>query len=419
MIEKLYTVEDCLECLVGLKNNFKFQIESSDYSILTSIARQVFKGTALTDKQYDLIKLKLKFYEDQFLSAGIIIEDAVQTLRIPLRQIDRSKYITVVKHSDTVGPNSVYESYKEHWYWIKIRFPFSKKSILLIEELLKNTPSNKYQHNKGSHEHYFIYNEKNTYEIIKHFKEKSFVIDQELLEIYERLEYMNNNRKEFIPGVYNFKLKNLSDRAINYMISSIGEPSKVTLAQYVDRKKLFGLDYFDIDDVNESISYLTSLSKKIVNRKHSQVFIKNTLEPMSRVAESIVELNRFPLLVIIPENDPLSYLSTVHESFKGVVDPSEITVMFRLDNQNNSDFNDYIRQKEINNRLDNNTKIVYISNNNVPKPLVMSDWRPSSALLLSSSRHNTKINTYIEELDLVIHYDSEPSQFMRRNLDIL
>ena len=34
---------------------------------------------------------------------------------------------------------------------------------------------------------------------------------------------MKNNKDDYIPGVYNLKLKNLNNKAINHIISAIGE----------------------------------------------------------------------------------------------------------------------------------------------------------------------------------------------------
>lgn len=419
MKNEAYTVEDCLELLVGLQGQGKFQLETSDVTFLQSIGRQVFKGTALTDRQYSVVKEKIEKYKDQLVALEYNVDLALENLRMPLREIDRSKFITVVDHSDTVGPNGVYETYKDKWKWIKVRFPFSKKLIVLVEEVLYIIPRHKYFHKKGSHEHYFLLNEKNLYEVISRFKEKNFKIDEYLLGEYERLEYMNNNKEKYIPGVYNYKLKNLSDRAVSYMISSVGEPTLETLALYKDRQELFGLHYFDDQDLTQSLQQLTALSKKIAVRKRNNVFISRKNYTINNVAESVLELNRFPLLVILPENDPLSDLCTVHQAFNGFIENSMSTVMFRLDNKSNSDFNDYIRKHNLNSPLDKDTKIVYINNSSIPKPLVMSEWTPSAALLLSSSRPHSRIGVYAEGLDLVIHYDEEPSQMMRRNLDIL
>jgi hypothetical protein len=415
----VYNIEDCLELLVGLKGQGSFQIESSDQTILQSIARQVSKGVALTDRQYELVKQKLLTYKAQFSSLEYNIDLAIDTLRMPLREIDRDKFITVVGHRDTLKPNEAYESYKEKWKWIKVRFPFSKKLILTIENINAKIPRSKYHHNKGTHEHYFFLSEKTIYEVVGEFKDKNFNIDEQLLSIYEKLETMKNNKEEYIPGVYNFKLRNLNDRAVNYMISSVGEPSIETLALYKDRQDMFGLHYFDQSDLEQSIAQLSTLTKKIVNRKRSNVFVQHEKYTINAVAESILELNRFPLIVILPTADPLSYLHIVHTAFNGFIDNQDASVLFRLDNKTNSEFNDYIKKHSLNSPLDSSTKIVYISNDNVPKPLLMSNWKPSAALMLSSSRNHSRVGTYCETLDLVIHYDKEPSVMLRRNLDIL
>ena len=75
--------------------------------------------------------------------------------REPIREIDRSKYVKLVTTAD-VMEDRVYESYKEKWHWIKIRFPFSKKDIAKIDKLKSLISGKYYVHKKGSHEHYFV-----------------------------------------------------------------------------------------------------------------------------------------------------------------------------------------------------------------------------------------------------------------------
>ena len=54
-------IEDCLEHLAGLvQSPVKFQVEQADQTIMFSIARQVFKGVPLTDRQLALMQFKLK-----------------------------------------------------------------------------------------------------------------------------------------------------------------------------------------------------------------------------------------------------------------------------------------------------------------------------------------------------------------------
>jgi hypothetical protein len=412
MAEK--TIESYLELLTGLAGNQSFTMQPSDHTILNSIARQVHKGVGLTDRQYEVVKQKLLSYSDQFTALEYPIFEAVNNLRIPLRHIDRSKFITIV---DNIANSSTSDVHKEKIKWIKVRFPFSKKLILLIDSL--DIPANKRIHHKGTHEHYFRLDESTIYNIVNVFKDKEFKIDQELLDNYEKLIEMNNNKNNYIPGVYNYKLKNLSQRATDYIISSIGEPSLETLALYKDRQTLYGLHHFDQQHLDDSLNHLSTLSKSIISRRKEHVFIKQSKYTLNAVTESLLELNRFPLLVILPDNNPLDDLHRIHNALRGFIGDDESSVMFRLDNSTDAEFNNYIKNNNINSPLDKDTKVVYISNSKIPKPLVQSDWRPVAALLMSSFRFQAKTEIYVGELDLVIHYDENPSQFMQRKLDEL
>ena len=80
------TIEDCLEMLAGFrKESESFSLMKEDYTIMHSIARQCFKGTALTDRQYALMQTKLLAYKDQFDKADIPLEIWIKNLRHPLR----------------------------------------------------------------------------------------------------------------------------------------------------------------------------------------------------------------------------------------------------------------------------------------------------------------------------------------------
>ena len=76
--------------------------------------------------------------------------------------------------------------------------------------------------------------------------DKNFVIESKLQEIFNILQDISNNKDEYIPGIYNFKLKNLHQRAIDYIVSDIGLPNKQNLSILKDRHRLYGLTHFDM-----------------------------------------------------------------------------------------------------------------------------------------------------------------------------
>jgi hypothetical protein len=396
MTEK--TIESYLELLTGLAGNNTFTMQSSDRTILNSIARQVHKGVGLTDRQYEVVKEKLLSYADQFIALEYPIHDAVKNTRIPIRQIDRARWIRTAIIKDQL--------------YIGVRFTFNKRLISALEALYNIEEKGLYD--KVEKIHYFIFNEINLHKVISELKEKSFEIDSELQERYNLLEMMHNNKNNYIPGIYGLKLQNLHAKAIDYMISSIGEPDIDNLAIYKDRDQLFGIKHFDTDDLNNSINKLTTLSQKIVKRTRPHILVNSSEYTFDRLAESMLELNRYPLLIVLNDDTDFSSLQTVHYSFRNIFSNDDFCTLYRKENDiaENIEFNQYIKDNNLNNPLAINSKIVYTSINKMSKTLLKSSWRPQAAILMGSMR-STKIDAYLQELDLVIHYDTDISPFKK------
>ena len=408
------TIEDLLEIIAGLKEQATISIDSSDHNLLYSLGRQVFKGIGLTDKQFELSKEKIEKYKDQLTALDYNVDVATETLRLPLRQLDRSRWIKIVDYPE----NTVYESYKSQ-HWIAIRFIFNKKLISLIEAIRSTDKDAIYD--KVNKIHYFTLSEKNIFNVINALKDKNFDIDPELQDKYEKIKTMHDNKRKYIPGVYSFKLENLNQRAIDYIVSDVGTPDASNLALYKDRQKLYGLHHFDQDDLDLSVGQLTTLSQKIVKRTQKNILVNNTTFNFDRLAESLIELHRFPLLVILNEKTDFDELVTSYKSFKNILNDDDFCVLYRKDNVDiqNKHFNEYIKDNNLNNKLDNNPKIVYITKDKFPKTLLKSNWKPSAAIMFGSDSMltNNKMNSYVNELDLVIHYDDDTSPYIRGRIE--
>ena len=389
-------VESCIEILAGLSDsNVKVTLENSDHNLIRSLGRQVFRGIPFTDRQYELAKSKIIYYDQQLKDK---VRYDLSLLRMPLRKIDRTKSI----------------SYDESDNTIKVRFTFNKKLIDLIDNLRTSDLNGTYE--KQNKTHSFPYNEYNLYKIVKLFEGRNFVLDSFVEENYKIMDDMMSNKKDYIPGIYGFKIKNLNDKAVNFMISALGSPDSKTLPLYKDRSKQFGIEHIDDDDLQESINQFSIISKGIINRQDKTVFVDKGKYNFNNLAESLLELSRYPILVVLSSDDPLGQMLEVHKSFSGVFYNDSSTVMFREDNLNeyNQNFNQSIKDYGLNNSLDSNTKIVYINANKLPKPLLQSDWRPQVALFMKSVRCHRNVETYLDELDLQIHYDTDLSPFVSR-----
>ncbi len=361
-------------------------VTDNNKQILTSINAQCKKGTALTDRQYALVKAKL-------IEQTAMEFDADAVLRIPLRKIDRSKYITLVQYPGDM----VYDSHKKNWQWIKIRFPFAKKTIIDLETVaFKHRKV--YMHESGSHEHYFKLNEIVLRDIINVFAKKEFKIDPALTDLYNQIIEIEQTPSDYIPGVWNGEFTNLNikDNINDY-----------TPFQLIDRKKQLGLDYV-------SGEVPSGLTGEICNRTDTHITVNPASYSLDKIVASIHQLERFPLLVLLDAGSELDQISRLYNSFKYIIKDSEQTVLCRVDGSKEYNFNDFIKERKLNNWLDNNTKIVYISKNKLPKLLLKEKFIPQSTLQLTSVRSNNFVSAYVDDLcDLVIAHDTEKSFFWR------
>jgi hypothetical protein len=97
------TVEDAIEILAGVRPRIiNIRIDYNEKNLIKSIGRQVSNGLALTDRQLELSLKKIKKYQENLEKNNIDVTTllATQSLRLPLREIDRSQMILISTDDD-------------------------------------------------------------------------------------------------------------------------------------------------------------------------------------------------------------------------------------------------------------------------------------------------------------------------------
>ena len=76
------TIEDCLEHLVGYHarmDDLPYDLHEDNVKVIRSVAKQVYKGKALTEKQFYMCnKILQDYYVTEFHKNGIDITEAVR-----------------------------------------------------------------------------------------------------------------------------------------------------------------------------------------------------------------------------------------------------------------------------------------------------------------------------------------------------
>ncbi len=408
------SIEACLELIAGFSENKitkPFILLERDKQIIIDIAKKVYKGYALTDRQYEVVKrILLNRYSSQFKLRNIDIQNSVNTLRQKLRVLDRTRYIRIEKGSDYVDP--IWSGYMPKKV-VVVRFPFNMPLTKLVQDIRKTFPDliTRYYNQRLKDRYLFPFNERVIYKLVDRLKTRMTEIDPVLLEIYKKIDAIAKNPSDYVPGIYDYKFSNIDKAVTKKYTDLFGEPTQENLFKFWDRKEHMGIKNIDQNELTQSSKDLTVLTKKILQRSQPFINLDTTKWQLEQMVETLLELDRFPLLVVLPHNDfkSLELLIRMHNLLKNVIAPEDVSVMHRRKNGTSSgkDYNEYIHTQKINNTLANNTKIVYITNKKVPKPLVKSDWRPSTVVCMDDSRSYTKVDSFMHEFDLVFQVDGQ------------
>jgi len=365
-------IEDLLEILseTSSKYSFKFQILKSDYNLMTSLGRQCVRQIGLTDRQYNLSKKKLLEYKDQFEENGILdIDQYFDNLRTPIREIDRSRWIKIVDGK------------------IAVRFSFNKKLITSLENIRKELGQPK---NFIDNIHYFELSEKSVYVIVSNLENKNFELSNDVNNIYEKCKEFTKNPYNHVPYVKDEQFLNFPKNLETLLVEELGYPNKNNLFLYKERS--FKYNY----KIDFPYIIQNKITEQIVNRNNCFVNFKPSEYNLEDVIFSIIELRKFPILIILKQHQELSQIKEFYSLFEKYINSKEQSVYFRLDNNTATGtvFNHFVKDKKINNPIDKNTKIVYISESKLPKPVIESNWHPSLLLSKESSRLNSHIETF-------------------------
>lgn len=399
----MHTIEDCLEIVAGLKEvRNPVTINKEDATIMFSIAKQVFRGLSLSDKQYALMQIKLFNYKDQLEANDIIFDVAIKNLRSELRTIDRSKYVKIIdkEQLEKIGPQG------ERWSkqlsnlpWAKVRFPFSKKLIMKLDKIPQSATT--YYHPKGSHEHYFALTENVAFNIVEQFSNNHFEIDQRILDMHKSISSWQ--RHEYVPCVYKGKIKNLPNKVTEELIEKLGNPSVDNIHLYYNKRFEYGI--VDIDQQMNSKSVLTT---KIATRNNVYQHINSKEFPLQDLFNVLDDLDNYPINILVEEENAFDILTQTHQLVRNYIPNNQITVLYRMDSHVSGGltYNNYIKDNGLNTPVDKDTKIVYTQMSKVNKPLVQSDCFPNTVLSFTTDRHNNS-NAHAQSVYLYIEYDDK------------
>ena len=273
------TVEDAIEILAGVRPRIiNIRIDYNEKNLIKSIGRQVSNGLALTDRQLELSLKKIKKYQENLEKNNIDVTTllATQSLRLPLREIDRSQMILISTDDDNKKLISIKgtraRTFQEKWPKIQ------EKLVGTIHEqgTVKSIPLN----------------EINVSVVLSEFQNSDFEIDPELLLIFKEIEKIQENPEKFVPYVDldndQVVIRNANKHCAEYVESKISNDTKLNFLSYIDKLKKCGI-YHKNAKILEKIGKIApnDLTKNILTNSATRFRISPDTHPVNNIIDVI------------------------------------------------------------------------------------------------------------------------------------
>jgi len=386
---KIMTIDNLLTLIVTTKlDSAKKLIPSRDFKVIKSISHAITTSLYITANQGSLIIKIIEKHADLFRTT---VEEIDEVLKNPVW----SKPFRVIERKRTlrlgVDPFGEQKIIIEFTYSADIR-----KSLGALEKKLSNMQSA-----TNGKCHFFDVTEKNIVTVIEEIEHLGFEVDEIIKNWYDTIK--------------NWSKRDVIDQ---FMFASSTTSNYQTLV-----KKELGFDTVDdqllVDDRSTRYQYFTENSEKIpenltemIAARTSPICWVNRKEvSLDQIFKSLVELRRFPLMVVFDGYDAsrcLIDLRNFSENLEknGIVD--NVGIYFRLENNElGKTFNQLIKDKNYNVQLDETTKVVAIQNGKIPKFFLKNSWYPMSIIAIGNSLKNNKTAVYANSCDLVINYTEQ------------
>ena len=369
---------------------------SRDTRTLQSLHNTMQTDTYITEKQGNLLLqiLSNDLYAPFMLLAN---EDYADYIKDPLWKKsfrilpDVKKIYHIPAGSDRINIGILKENYTGV---IAIDFTFSTT----IRNELKPLVDILWQVKSGSL-YYADFTEENLVAIIEKLTQYNFEIEPILLDHYNTIKTWN---KLDIRNSY--ELNNMSYPKFQDCIENdVGDIANLTPAIINDRR----LRYQYTTKI-DSIQTEYVLTQQIANREKTKVWIDSNLYSIDAVIKSLIELKRFPLLVVFEQSTDLITITQFNElahalESNGITD--NIGFHFRLDNTPDGKlFNDAIGKRQYNSTLNNDTQVAAVLGGKLPKFFLKEKWQPMSVLCIKNTLRHSKTAVYSNRCDLVISY---------------
>lgn len=388
-IEQLISIA----CTKNTVSSFHF-----DGKIFLSLFLQINNGSALTEKQGHLAVSLLKKYKTKIEACvgheiSVFLENP--QFKLPFRVTNNTKKVSISKHT---GYGKV----------IRVDFPYNEELVAKFKENRHKLDTAFWE--KDEKCWIFSLDEKSISFLMDLLPQYNFEFDKEFENLIEQVKAIQKNLENLVPMLV---FDGTSIKTVN-TAHTLPNFSSNNFIETLIAAKNYGITIWDTT-IQEKIDQLDidpEVKKFILNDPGQPFNVNAENTPIYEFREVLKYL--FPCLVVIPDRKELEKLIKTVNMFNSMgVDNSEMTVLFRLSNETNENFNRYVKEYELNTPLTDKTKVVFVCNQ-IPKTLLKPRKEFNCVLNYNFYNIHYKIRDFILWHQNVINILDQESQ---RNLN--
>ncbi len=340
-------IEDILEKFVisGLSGVSRF-----DKTVLSSLNAQSW---SMTDSQKKLLEKLLNRYKH--LLEQIYQKNIDNDLQFP-------KYLRESRIKSTFKKISIAREPLQDPF-IKIEFPYDPPIIQEFQSRKSQLRSARWDAEK---KHWRMTLAEENLIFCKTLTESfGFETTEEIKDYFDQFQTIEKNLENYVP-MLDKNQEGYFFKNFPFFTENLGDNLLETL--FTARK--YGITFWnDAIEIELNQMYadtlVTEFLKSPIEQKFEVKSEENSLNELKTILKFLT-----PCLVTLPVNQELSKLKLTLDLLSELkIDKTEISIMFRLSNAENPEFNQFIRENNLNASINENTKIVFIGNK-LPKPLI-------------------------------------------------
>jgi hypothetical protein len=373
-----------------------------ELQMLDSMCEQLDRGTQLTEKQALVILRILKKCKDELRPEIPNIDDVLDnpTWKSPFRILSTDRKIGIDKKETPIISN------QEKCIYVK--FPFDQE---IVETFRKRNPTVNDIHrgswNNDSGRWEFSLTEKNLLWLGDYLKNFNFEIEEEFTDLYDAADQVRSSIEDHLPMLTlvddKYKIVNLP--------AAIDEITTTNLTEALFFARSHGVTSWD-DVIDKKITQEVNL--------HTKQILESTIRNRPWINSEEVSIGEFAtdllnysnkILIVIPGGSEYKLTKKWVEFANNIgIESKNMSVMFRLPNDQ-SEFNQFVKESELNNPVDEDTKIVFV-NTKITKPLVKSNISFDAVINLGYYNYmHFTMETVVENAPILVYYNiKEPAK---------